>query len=171
MENKNLKVKSNTNVLAYTGDLKITLNHGSRTYKVIEHHNTGTAEFFRFMLNCIRGVVAPLERPYLLYLYKDKDCQQLTTRIAFQLTSDSEPTMYKNSEGLGDDYAQTSFTTFIADNYIAGKEFAGVKITTMAGVEYARISLDEPIHIEGSDTNIAIDWVITLGNKGVYAEV
>ena len=170
MEKEVKKVRANTGVFNYSGGVKITLSHGSKPFKVINQHNTGTADFFKYILNCIRGYESAAGRPYFLELY-DKDFHEKVTGIAFQLSSDSEPIKFDSESGYSDDAAQVGFTTFIADNYIAGKKFQGVRILNLKKVIYADVLLRELIVIEGNNTNVAIDWVITMGNAEYSEEL
>ena len=64
MEEKEQKIIK-TGGLGYSGMVRIKLYSGNnkQPYKVIEQHNTGTADFFKFILNCIRGHNVPKDMP------------------------------------------------------------------------------------------------------------
>lgn len=165
MEKEKEKVIYSPGGISYSGAVKIRIKD-----RVIEKHNTGTVDFFKFILNCIRGNNLPKERPYFLWLY-DGNFNNKIVNMGFVLSSDSEPTPVIGEYEYGDDAAVVSFTTLIADSYISGRSFQGIEITNYNGVPYARIKLDDIVEIEGSNTNVVIDWVITLGNAKIKDEV
>ena len=77
---------SNSNGLSYTGKLTVKLSYGKgKPYKIIEQHNTGTADFFVYILNCIRGTFSPKDRPYYMQLW-DKDFTTKVTNTNFAMT-------------------------------------------------------------------------------------
>lgn len=169
-EIKKEKVTS-TGGISYMGAVKIQLrNKSGQTYKIVEKHNVGTAAFFTFILNCIRGYNVPKQRPYYMELYKDKKCTQKAVNVSFVLDSNSLPVVVSESGDSQDfinDKVMASFTAEIADNYISGRSFQGIKILSYDGVEYARIALDDLIEVTGQNTNVMIDWIIYLGNAKV----
>lgn len=154
-----------TGGLGYSGMVRIKLYSGNskQPYKVIEKHNTGTAEFFKFILNCIRGINVPRERPWYMELW-DKEFTTQKVGVGFQLIGDSAPVILAETDNHLEDRVQMSFNAFIADNYISGRSFQGIRITNLDGVEYSLIKLDDIVEITGQNTNVSIDWVITLGN-------
>lgn len=166
MEKENKRQEKVTGSIAYSGGVKITLKSNGLPYKVIEQHNVGTAAFFTFILNCIRGVVIPKQRPYYIQLY-DKSFTEMKVNANFILDSSSTPEVVAESGQSGgyvDDKVMASFTAEIPDNYISGRSFQGVKVVSYEGVEYARIALDDIIEVTGKNTNVVIDWTIYLGN-------
>lgn len=170
-EEKEKVIQTKPSGISYSGSVTVKLSKGHKApYKVIEKHNLGTADFFVFILNCIRGNNVPKDRPYYMQLW-NRDFTRKAVSVDFILRPDSLPRIIRQSDSLEDDMAQVAFNVFIADNYISGKEFQGIKITTRDGLEYARIVLDDLIIVDGRNTNVAIDWVITLGNIPEYLEV
>lgn len=167
MEEKE-KVITSSGGLAYSGAVRVKLRYGdNKPYKVIEKHNVGTAAFFTFILNCIRGYNIPNDRPYYMGLYKDKNCTQRTVNTWFKLSSDSLPVTVSESGPGGnfsEDKVMASFTAEIADVYISGRSFQGIKIVNKDEEEYARIALDDLVEVTGKNSNVIIDWVIYLGN-------
>ena len=161
--------------ISYSGAVKIKLRYGdNKPYKVIEKHNVGTAAFFTFILNCIRGHNIPNERPYYMGLYKDKACTQRTVNNWFKLSGDSAPQVVSESgvEGnFAEDKVMVALTAEIADVYISGRSFQGIKIINKDEEEYARIALDDLVEVTGKNSNVIIDWVIYLGNAKIQEEV
>ena len=168
-EKETKKVTTKTGGFGYSGYVRIKLSRGDKPYKIIEQHNTGTADFFKFILNCVRGVNSPKDRPYYMQLW-DKEFNTQIVNTNFILDTNSTPIIKVETDTHENDEVQASFTAFMADSFIAGRSFQGVKIVSYSGVEYARIALDNLVEITGSNTNVAIDWVINLRNVKMSVE-
>ena len=168
-EIKSIVTKSGS--IGYSGKVTVKLSHGNdKPYKIIKQHNTGTADFFVYILNCVRGNNSSINRPYFLQLW-DKNFKEKKSNTNFVIESNTVPDKIAETDSHEEDAAQIAFTCFLADNFIAGRSFQGIKLVNYYGVEYARIQLENLVEITGTSTNMAIDWVIRLGNNQVSTEV
>lgn len=163
MNNINLQAANNTGV--YSGNITITLKHGTKTFDVVKAHNAGTKEFFSYILNCIKGYNDYNNRPGYIYVYSDND---------FAIKSINTPILYSDvSEPVGVDgissantldAASMTYSFLIPDTLISGKTIKGLQLVSLADKQvYAEVILEVPI-IANANTNVEIDWKLNLSN-------
>lgn len=58
-----------TQSISYQGNIKLSINRGSKTIMTKEYHNAGMPNLFKFLANCLAGNISEFMRPVKIKLF------------------------------------------------------------------------------------------------------
>jgi len=162
---KKIEIKNNSEL--YQGDVSITVFNNGIPYKKIRQHNAGTADFFEYILNCIRGTDVSKSIP--AYIYACSDTEGAVPVTNFGTLTEGTPELTVNYSTTNPS-ASLKYIFLIPGvvipsdknviNSFALKDLQNKKI-------YATVSLDESLEINNADinTNILVEWNLSIFNS------
>jgi len=157
------KVEVGEKSSVYSGNIKLTLKKGTTPYKIIKKHNTGTFEFFKYILKAVRGDVLPNDRPaHVKLIYY---INETTERIS------KYGVMYNDKPKVSDSYIGTipkatmTYNFLIPETVVELGKIKGLQLESANGVIYAKVYFknDELVEIN-KNTNIELDWELNICN-------
>lgn len=152
---KNLK--SNSGAGVYSGRINLKLKNGGLTYKTVKQHNSGTAEFFKYILNCVKGSILPNDRPGHVKLIYDTGISRYG--VMYESVSDAES--YGSSENP---MASITYKFLIPETIVKSGTIVGLQLESVRGVVYAVVELENSVDID-VNTNIELEWELNLTNN------
>ena len=164
METK--EIKTNESSGFYFGQVKMTLKKGDQKYKTIIQHNNGTGDFFKYILNCIRGENMTSQRPGYVNLIYEKEGstkdnpQYIESRYSTLYESTGNIIVQEKTEGEPT-YPRASmiYRFLIPEMTIETGDIAGARLLSVNNknqLEYARVIFDDPVNVD-VNTNIEFE--------------
>lgn len=162
--NKEINIKSSTQI--YQGNVKITLLNGKKPYKTINKHNYGTAEFFEYIWQRVRGDNLNTRVPAYIF-----PCNNEHERLVnYGIITEGQPGIATNNLVIDiNDSSTLTYTFLIPGIIVQGKEIKSFQLCSLdLNSIYAILDLgDDGILIEDAKTNILIEWSLILSNGDV----
>lgn len=156
--------RKNNDSIGYIGSVEFGLIRNNKRYPKITA-NAGTYNLFEFLCNCIvarlnPNVVTDLQnRPGNLKLFDSANQQILSYGIGF---SD----LVVSGEDSSDPYCSVKFYFLIPGTSIFRKSIKKVALTAINDFNkiYAEASFQDDIIIDSIDTNVYVEWTLTIKN-------
>lgn len=189
------ETKTNSSMIGYKGDVKITIRKGDVGIYSKTYHNAGRIPMFKFIAWCLCGEYASAQglRPKFVQLFNrtsvttgtpvssdvtwDNDMQYMSNKVIYNGTplpeTDEDNNKASASFSFTVPFSQVTsgrinvFALFSQENYgSTSNPSAYFLLTKMEDGEEVWDELLPNINIDNSnDYNIYIQWVITISNK------
>ena len=146
--------------VVYTGEVTVELRHGKRVYDVVKHHNSGTTEFFEYVLRVVAGSVEPENRPAYIYLMSGD-----STIIPYGILYESASNVTSNLTSANIDFAFFIPEAVLPSSVtsISGFKIAALSSTGFENKIYAEVDFSSPISV-AAGSNIYLKWTLQIGN-------
>lgn len=151
-------VNINSNVITYTGDVRIKIFKKGEYFKTIYNHNAGTIHFLKFLRDCVIGKSDIYSRLPFNIMPMSGTTPLLPTAFSGYATSEDNETPS----------AKVVYTFLISGiNYPASQPITGFKLYSSDNEEYANMDLQTDTSITlDSNTNLYVEWTLIF-NKGI----
>lgn len=190
MAKKKKNTKEAISSISYSGKVRIDFYKGNKIYKTINTHNAGTAEFFRYIANCIVGNYNSTLKPSFIHTFycdPDKVGEYLADdRYKPQLWSTANSKMSLNTPASTFQVRRDSGSSGIESGYVSEITFMiphdqirdksnvialynstgwGDGFTPLAYVILDNKQAEQFDVGSNNSSNIAITWTILIKNQ------
>lgn len=153
-----MRIDAEQGVGVYTGNVSVKLKDGSKTIKTIEQHNEGNANFFKYLLECVKGFSSLTHQPYKIHIYNEKGGQVIPFGVS---ATDMTNVTIANS------VASMTINFLVPSMLINNKEIKSIKLFDITDtIEYAEVEFEYSITIN-TNVSLDIDWTLSIGNGPV----
>ena len=160
---KQVEIK-NTNKTA--GNVKITLYHGDKKYKVIDTHNSGTIDLCGYLRDALVGDYVIARRPGIIApCFKDR------TGKLVDIGNGSPYVSNKKISYEDEDVSAAATITFLIPStlLVAGQKIEGFHLYSKDESKklYAEVDLEDLSFSVLGDTNMKVEWTLIVSYEWV----